>query len=119
MHLRPFAMALAAASALGVIVPASAADGPSLVVTSAINAHHKQTINYGDLDISNVQGAKILVKRIRQVAEQVCETPSGAGLSGIQKHLDCVRDTVDQTVASLNDPVVTAVYSGKPPSPVT
>src|SRR5262249_5436229 len=105
--------------ASGVAVPAVAADGLSLVVTSSLNAHHKQTVNYGDLDLTNTQGAKILVKRIRAAAEAVCETPGGAGLSGMQQHLDCVRDTTNQSVASLDNPVVTAVYSGKQPSPVT
>ena len=115
MRFRSFALSLALASVVGGIVPAFAFDGPSHVVTSATNARHKQTVGYGDLDISNVQGAKILVKRIRAAAEQVCETPAGVGESGIQKHLDCVRDTVKDTVASLNSPVVSAVYSGNQP----
>jgi UrcA family protein len=116
MRFRSFAVTLALASFVGGIVPAIASDGPSLVVTSATNARHQQTIGYGDLDISNVQGAKILVKRIRQAAEQVCETPAGLGETSIQKHLNCVRDTVKETVASLNNPVVSAVYNGNQPS---
>ena len=112
MRLHSIALTLALAGFGVGIVPAVAADGPSVVVTSAADAHHHQTVNYGDLDVSNAQGAKILVRRITLAAKAVCETASGADLSGLQKRLDCERDTVKQTVASLNNPVVTSVYAG-------
>lgn len=118
MRLHSLALTLALASVAGVM-PAIASDDLTVTVTSTLNARHTQKVDYGDLDISNVRGAKILVKRIRAAANEVCETPMGNELSGVQKHLDCVRDTVKATIASLNNPVVTAVYTGKQPSPVT
>ena len=120
MKIRTIALALVLTSVAGGLAPALADDSDvaTLTVKSATNARHTQTIRYDDIDLSKVKGAKIMLWRIKNAAEAVCENPAGADLSGLAQHRDCVRDTVNQTVAALNSPVVTAVNSGTQP-PVT
>jgi UrcA family protein len=100
---------LIAASLFGVLssslaaLPA-AADGFELL---------KETVKFGDLDISHPQGAAVLYHRIRAAAQNVCSPFDGSGLSA-KMHLDaCVKKAVADAVTTVDEPALFAVYSAK------
>jgi UrcA family protein len=75
-------------------------------------------VHYADLDLSTSAGATTLFHRIKGAAKGVCGTPGAS----IEEHIlwrGCVDSAVGNAVASVNSPLLTAVYSGKPPATVT
>lgn len=63
----------------------------------------------GDLDLNRASGAKAALDRIRFAARKVCgERPSPSDLVATHSHRACVRLAVDNAVAALDAPLVTA-----------
>ncbi len=76
------------------------------------------TVRYADLDLSTNAGATTLFHRIRGAAKGVCGTPG----TSIVEQMDwrgCVDSAVSNAVAAVNSPMLTAVFTGKPPATVT
>jgi len=70
-------------------------------------------VNYADLNISRPAGAEVLITRMRAAAAQVCgPAPDLRDLVMYRFYRQCIVDTVDRGVASVNAPVVTEVYRG-------
>jgi UrcA family protein len=73
----------------------------------------KETVKFGDLDISHSQGAAALYHRIHAAAQKVCSPFDGSGVSA-KMHLDaCVKKAVADAVTTVNEPTLFAVYSAK------
>jgi len=73
----------------------------------------KETVKFGDLDISHPQGAAVLYHRIRAAAQNVCSPFDGSGVSA-KMHLDaCVKKAVADAVTTVDEPALFAVYSAK------
>jgi UrcA family protein len=73
----------------------------------------KVTVKFGDLDVSNPQGAIVLYGRIRAAAQNVCSPFNGRGLSA-KMHLDaCVQKAIADAVTAVGEPALFAVYSTK------
>ena len=71
------------------------------------------SVNYADLNISRPAGAEVLITRMRAAAAQVCgPAPDLRDLVMYRFYRQCIVDTVDRGVASVNAPVVTEVYRG-------
>jgi UrcA family protein len=87
------------------------------------NASHADTlapvakqvvVNYSDLDLSRPAGASALITRMRAAAAQACgPAPDIRDLVMSQFYRQCVAEAVDRSVASVNSPMVTEVYSGR------
>ena len=87
------------------------------------NASHADTlapvgkqvaVNYSDLDLSRPAGAEVLITRMRAAAAQACgPAPDIRDLVMSQIYRQCIAESVDRAVASVNSPMVTEVYSGK------
>jgi UrcA family protein len=71
------------------------------------------TVSYADLDISGPAGAKTLYSRIQAAAKQVC---GHAGADVIEQGIwrSCYRNAVGDAVRKVNNPLLTAVHTGKP-----
>jgi UrcA family protein len=71
------------------------------------------TVSYADLDLSSPAGAKALYGRIQAAAKQVC---GHAGADVIEQGIwkSCYRSAVGDAVRKVNDPLLTAVHTGKP-----
>jgi UrcA family protein len=71
-----------------------------------------RSVYYGDLDLQADSGAQALLKRIRIAAIRVCGgAPNGPlVLSQYPRVRDCRAKAVENAVAKLNNPVVTAAY---------
>ncbi len=101
MH-RSLLIALAAAAALAFAAPASAHETRST------------TVSYADLNLASATDAATMLTRIRASASQVCNF-SDMGLGAFDRMVmerDCRRETVAHTIAQLNSPMVTALYTG-------
>jgi UrcA family protein len=61
-------------------------------------------VRYSDLDVSKMQGAKILYLRIRFAAETLCES---AATWGKKEGETCVNKAVNDAVARVNAPLLT------------
>jgi len=70
-------------------------------------------VRYADLNLSNPAGAKTMLHRIHEAALEICGEPDRALAAKIQNQA-CMKATIDQAVASLNEPLVTALNSGQP-----
>lgn len=76
------------------------------------------TVHYADLDLSTTAGATTLYHRIRGAAKGVCGT-AGTSLVEIADWQNCVDTAVGDAIAAVHSPVLTALYTGKRPAPVT
>jgi UrcA family protein len=70
------------------------------------------TVSYRDLDLSSPEGANVLYRRIQAAAREVCGHP-GADLleQGIWK--SCYRDAIADAVAKVDNPLLTAIHTGR------
>jgi UrcA family protein len=61
-------------------------------------------VGYGDLDVSKLQGAKILYLRIRNAAETLC---ASAATWGKKEGDACVQKAVNEAIARVDFPLLT------------
>ena len=75
------------------------------------------TIPYNDLNLNDPRDAKVMLRRIRTTAVEICH-PGETGFEMTARFEDCYRQTVDRAVAELNAPRVTAAHSVKARGPM-
>ena len=87
------------------------AAGGAAVCTAADTTDGLRTIvKYGDLNISNPQGANSLYTRIRAAADEVCRPYNRRELTYRKPFSDCVHKAITDAVATVNEPVLFSVY---------
>jgi UrcA family protein len=98
-------MPLAMATILGLFGAAQAlpADEPDGV--------RSITVNFRDLNLSTIAGATTLYQRIKKAAGKVCQEPDSF-LNDLAAWTRCYRGAIDDAVAKVNSPLLTAVHSG-------
>ena len=79
-----------------------------------------KTVKYGDLNLSNPQGAAALYGRIVQAAYAVCDTADIGLWSRAAVH-DCINKAVADAVTKVGEPRLIAVYNARNsrPLPIT
>ena len=81
-----------------------------------------QKVEYGDLDLSDMNGTKALYRRLLEAAESVCAPLEGRDLARVQRHSACVYGAMASSVARVNKPLLRqyfeSKYSGPGPAPV-
>jgi UrcA family protein len=103
-----FATALTTAAILGLAASAPA----SVAAASSDPDVISRAVFIGDLNLSSQAGAHIALRRIEAAASSICgEAPDLRNLDGAAPYHACIRSAVDQAVASLNSPIVTALRS--------
>jgi len=71
-------------------------------------------VSVADLNLASQQGAAVALRRIRRAAGSICgEQPAAVDLKRRALYDSCMRSTVGKVVASLDNPLVTAQYSGR------
>jgi UrcA family protein len=80
--------------------PAAAAEATRDSTTS-------YSVGYSDLDVSKIQGAKILYLRIRHAAETVCESTATWGKKEGEA---CVNKAINDAVARVDAPLLTQYF---------
>jgi UrcA family protein len=71
------------------------------------------TVQYQDLDLSNRDGATILLRRIRAAADKVCSSFDRRDFLAKSQFRECTRTAVSQAVSAVGEPELTAAYSSK------
>jgi UrcA family protein len=73
-----------------------------------------KTVQFGDLDISKSEGAKVLYRRIQAAAHEVCggSIPYGLSASGVQH--TCIDKAIDGAIKNVNSVALTQVRFGSP-----
>ena len=82
----------------------------------------RQTVvKYGDLNLSNPQGAKALYRRISAAAHEVCEPLyDGVRDLGVRQAAGaCVHKAVDDAVNAIRQPQLSAVHAANTHQPAT
>jgi|SRR5580698_9763570 UrcA family protein len=66
------------------------------------------------LDLSTPDGAKTLLIRLRHAASVACgdQPERWEGLEAVQAYKSCLRTSMDDAVAQVHAPLVTALYRG-------
>ena len=106
---RPF-LASATAIALGCVLAASNA--------FAADQIRSETVKYADLKVDTTAGAEALYTRIHSAARRVCGYDA-TSVQGPSVWQHCVRPTVDAAVVKVNNPLLTALHTGRKPAPAT
>jgi UrcA family protein len=70
-------------------------------------------VKFGDLNISNPQGAATLYARIRSAAKSVCSQFDGRRLEEMAKRDACINKAILGAVTKVNNSALSAVYSAK------
>jgi UrcA family protein len=73
-------------------------------VASTIDRSVTYRVGYGDLDVSTLQGAKILYLRVRNAAETLCES---AATWGKKEGDACVQKALNDAIARVDAPLLT------------
>jgi UrcA family protein len=73
------------------------------------------TVSFRDLNLSEPAGAKTLYGRIQTAAKQVCGR-TGADFIEMSTWRSCYRHAVDEAVRKVNNPLLTAVHTGRTPT---
>jgi len=77
-----------------------------------------ETVKFADLNVNTMAGAEALYRRIYGAARRVCGYEATSIFSQTTWR-NCVRPTVDATVAKANNPLLTALHTGRNPAPAT
>jgi UrcA family protein len=77
------------------------------------------TVSFRDLDLSSIAGATTLYHRIQSAAKQVCGFGPGTDLIQRAVWQACYRDTTADAVRKVNNPLLTALHTGRSSSAVT
>jgi UrcA family protein len=78
----------------------------------------KVTVRFGDLDLSNPQGATALYGRIRLAAEQVCSPFDGRDIASKIRMEACVHRALADAVTTVNRPALFAAYDAHNRTPL-
>jgi len=95
------ATALFSAVASSLAVPPAVADNVD---------RHQITVKYGDLNLSNPQGAATLYSRIEAAAKGSCWQLEGPGIQATLQYNGCVDLGIVSAVTQVNNPALSAVY---------
>ncbi len=90
--------------ALAIVGSASAQAAPAREVQVKVQT--------GDLDLTRSAGAKVMLQRIHNAAEQICGPSPSDWLHDGHRYEACVKTTTDRAVDQLASPMVTAMNGG-------
>jgi UrcA family protein len=98
------------AGLVGLIV-AGAASFTCAQPTINTDGTRSERVSYRDLNITEADGAGVLMNRIRHAAKDVCGPAQYDDMlgGGGRDYANCVRKSVQRAVAELNNPVVDAL----------
>ena len=71
------------------------------------------TVKYGDLNVSNPQGAAALYARIRSAGKSVCSQFDGPEIHAYLQRNACINKAILDAVTKVNNFALTAVYRAK------
>ena len=90
----------------------------SVALSSGAAADETPTLKvfYGDLNLERPEGAAALYRRLRVAADTVCSPVDSTRPQWLQRFEDCMRKSIADAVAKVDNPVLTAYYQSKNPA---
>ena len=74
-------------------------------------AAYQVVVRYADLRLSNLEGARALLVRLKSAARQACGgLPERVDLGQVGPYQVCLRSSLDRAVAAVGDPTVSGLY---------
>lgn len=95
---------LAAYTLIG--VPASGATAASAGAPAIV-------VRYGDLDLSREEGLRVLYRRLRQAAAQVCRPEEGRDLTRRRRSRECREAAISDAVARSGNARLSAMHAAR------
>ncbi len=90
------------------------AQAPAAPAANAANAQHSVTVSYRDLNLSTLDGATTLYRRITGAARLACGEQDHSLF--VQRHWkSCVQSAIAGAVATVNNPLLSTVHSRENP----
>ena len=81
------------------------------LIHQSANADPAQVaVRFSDLDLTRVEGAAVLYRRLKRAAETVCTPVEGRGLTNARIFKKCVDSGVEAAVIQVDRPMLTAYY---------
>lgn len=100
----------AALSALVTACAGIAALQPSLALSAGVLTTR---VVFQDLDLTNSSGIATLYGRLRAASVEVCRPLESKLVEGHFRHRDCVKSALDEAVAQVGKPSLTAYHQAK------
>jgi UrcA family protein len=105
------AITISAAIVLGFsAAAASASTSDSQFVSDGVN---KYIVRFPDLDLSKIDGATVLYRRLRQAAAIVCSPLQSQRLGMVAQYQICVDHAIAGAVASVNRPMLSQYHESQ------
>jgi UrcA family protein len=115
---RIVAFSAAAATAAVLFMAQSARAEMPVVVSGATPMDsvivQRETVRFGDLDLSSMKDAKRLLVRIKDAADLVCGDQDLRDVMDTDGARKCRNDAVAHAVSKVNRPLLTALYDRNP-----
>lgn len=102
--------ALRNAAAIGILALGSLA---AIADEAPATDYSQRTVRYADLNLAREADARVLYARIQAAARQVCPELSPRSAAGRTNAIACRRTAVDNAVARVNAPVLSALHTGQ------
>jgi UrcA family protein len=84
----------------------------ALSTTAAAEDVPSKVVKFNDLDINTADGAKVLYKRIRAAAREVCELSTSGDPILRTATKGCIEKSIDRAVKGVNAPMLTSLRFG-------
>jgi UrcA family protein len=105
------AITISAAIVLGFsAAAASAGNSNSQFVSDGVNSY---IVRFPDLDLSKIDGATVLYRRLRQAAAIVCSPLESERLGMAAQYQACVGQAIAGAVASVNRPMLSQYHESQ------
>jgi len=107
MYAKTFLTTVAALASIGFA-------GASLAAPAANPDQMSVAVGVGDLNLATQPGATVALRRIHNAAQSICgPAPDIRDLERTTDYRGCIAASMGPAVASLNSPLVTALYTGQ------
>jgi UrcA family protein len=103
------ALTISFAATMAFNAASASTDGVSNIQPMA-NEYLTHVVQFSDLDVSKIEGAKTLYARLRYAAKAVCMPLESAGLWGDAQHRACMDKAIADAVANVNRPVLSQYH---------
>lgn len=100
---KKLALALTASSLALAAAPALASSEQTVQIS----------VSYADLDLDRAEGVSALYGRLEAAAEQTCDPAEGQSLAMRRIHRDCMRESLDGAIASLDNDALSMLHLAK------
>jgi UrcA family protein len=69
-------------------------------------------VRYSDLDLTRIEGTKVLYNRLTHAAQNVC-SPDKRDPENAARFKECIQSAIEAAVAKIDRPMLTAYYQAK------